>query len=195
MTEASILSQTSKGSWETVWALIDGNFHTGNFGPLAERYDPSNAILSRGSPSRISPWLSMVFFAALGGWLFFKAKPEGDERVIDRSAIAFLGLTWCIFLLWSPGYSPQWVLYLLPLVLLALPFRKSVLMAITLVLVSLLEWPLILSRGYFEGLWLVVPLRSLLFILLAIEFWFVVQKKLSDSDLSLFRRKSSSTIN
>ena len=36
----------------------------------------------------------------------------------SRSAIAFLGVTWCLFLIWSPGYSPQWVLYLLPLILL-----------------------------------------------------------------------------
>jgi hypothetical protein len=194
MTRASLLSQSSKGSWETLWALIDGNLHTGNFGPEAERYDPATAALPRGNPTRISPWLSLAFFTAFGAWLFWKAKPEDKEKLNDRSAIAFLGLTWCIFLLWSPGYSPQWVLYLLPLVLLALPFRKSVLMAVTLVLVSLLEWPLLLSRGYFEGLWLVVPLRVLLFVLLAIEFWSVVQQKQSEDDLSIFSREAGSTI-
>src|SRR4030067_3701650 len=40
MTTASLRSQLSKGSWETVWALVDGNLGTGNFGPESERADP-----------------------------------------------------------------------------------------------------------------------------------------------------------
>ena len=177
MVKASLLSQASKGSWETVWALIDGNLRTGNFGPVAERFDPATAFLQRGNPPRIPSWFTLIFFAALGAWLFWKAKPTNSSQVYGKPAIAFLGLVWCIFLLWSPGYSPQWVLYLLPLVLLALPLRAGVLMAIVLVLVSLLEWPVMLSRGIFEGLWLVIPLRVILTILLALEFWFVVRGK------------------
>ena len=38
-TAASLGSQLNKGSWETVWALLDGNYNTGNFGPLHERLD------------------------------------------------------------------------------------------------------------------------------------------------------------
>ena len=177
MVKASLLSQSSKGSWETVWALIDGNLHTGNFGPEVDRFDPVTAFSSRGNPSRVSPWLTLTFFAALGAWVFWKAKHKNVGQENDKRAIAFLGLVWCLFLLWSPGYSPQWVLYLLPLILLALPLRTGMLMAIVLVLVSLMEWPVMLSRGYFEGLWLVIPLRVILSILLALEFWFVVRKK------------------
>ena len=81
--------------------------------------------------------------------------------------IAFVGLTWCIFLLWSPGWSPQWVLYLIPLILLTLDDRNAVLMTIILVLVNLLEWPVLLSRGYQWGLLLTIPLRTLMLILLA----------------------------
>jgi len=177
MVKASLNSQSSKGSWETVWALVDGNLHTGNFGPEAERFDPDTAFVSRGNPPRIPSWFTLVFFAALGAWLSWKAKPKNMGQEYDKPAIAFLGLIWGLFLLWSPGYSPQWVLYLLPLVLLVLPLRTGVLMAIILVLVSLIEWPVMLSRGYFEGLWLVIPLRVILSILLALEFWFVVRKK------------------
>jgi len=36
----------------------------------------------------------------------------------DRQKLALVGWCWCLFLLWSPGWSPQWLLYLLPLVLL-----------------------------------------------------------------------------
>jgi hypothetical protein len=165
MTLASLRSQASKGSWETVWALLDGNLHTGNFGPEIERYQANSALLPRGNPPRLSPWLTLPAFAGIGGYFFWRAKLRTDTAVV-----AFLGLTWCLFLLWSPGYSPQWVLYLLPLILLALPRRFAALMAFTLILVNLLEWPLLLSRGLFWSLWVIVPLRTALIGLLALAF-------------------------
>jgi hypothetical protein len=170
LTAASLRSQASKGSWETVWALLDGNFNTGNFGPEAERYDPSTASEPQGRPPRLPAWLSLAPFAILGGWFFQRA------RIIDtRGAAAFLGLAWSIFLLWSPGWSPQWVLYLMPLLLLALPDREGVLLALVLVFINLLEWPVMLSRGLFWGLWLTIPLRTFLFLIMVVEFWKAVK--------------------
>jgi hypothetical protein len=176
MTTASLRSQFSKGSWETVWALIDGNLNTGNFGPLTERFDPLAALLPRGNPARLSPWLTLPIFAALGAWLYRRAKPAqtfdmAGNSAFSQNAISFLGLAWCLFLLWSPGYSPQWVLYLLPLALLALPAREAYLISVTLVLVNLLEWPVLLSRGYFSSLWITIIIRTFLLVLLAISFW------------------------
>ena len=165
-TAASMQSQVQKGSWETVWALLDGNLGTGNFGAENLRTDPATAVLTSRSPARVSPWLTILPFLALGAWLFWRL--QSPER---RSAIAFLGVTWCLFLLWSPGYSPQWVLYLLPLILLALPERLGFLMAVSLVIINLLEWPVLLSRGYFWALPVIIPIRYILTILLTIEFW------------------------
>lgn len=172
MTLASLRSQGSKGSWETVWALLDGNLHTGNFGPEIERYEATAATLPRGNPARISPWLTLPLFAGVGGYCFWRVRPRKETAVV-----AFLGFAWCLFLLWSPGYSPQWVLYLLPLILLTLPRRTGLLMTFTLTLVNLLEWPLLLSRGLFWSLYLIVPLRVLLILLLAIAFWRVAREK------------------
>jgi len=166
MTMASLRSQGEKGSWETIWAMVDGNYSTGNFGPEEERYDPDTASLRRGNPPRLPAWLTLIPFAALGAWLFRRV-----HLTTVRGAIAFLGVTWCIFLMWSPGYSPQWVLYLLPLILVSLPVRTATLFTITLVIVNVLEWPILLSRGYNWGLWLTVSIRTLLLILLAVEFW------------------------
>jgi hypothetical protein len=166
LTFASLSSQGSKGSWETVWALLDGNLQTGNFGPEAERFDAGSARLPRGEPARLPSWLTLIPFVVLGAWLWWKAHLQDD-----RGAVAFLGLTWCIFLLWSPGWSPQWVLYLLPLILLALPEREALLLSLALVLINLLEWPVMLSRGYNWGLWLTIPVRTVLIVLLAVEFW------------------------
>jgi hypothetical protein len=170
-TAASLRSQGSKGSWETPWALLDGNLNTGNFGPENERRDPLTASLLHGNPSRLPALLALVPFTVLGGWFFWRARIIEGQALAGQAAVAFLGVAWTLFLLWSPGWSPQWVLYLLPLILLALPAREAILLSVALVFINLLEWPVLLSRGLFWGLWLTVPVRTLLFVLMVLEFW------------------------
>ena len=166
LTVASIRAQGIKVSWQSVWALLDGNVKTGNFGTDLDFTDPATAEISTANPARIPRWLTLLPFVGLGLWLFSRARLE-----TARGAVAFTGLTLSIFMLWSPGWSPQWSLYFLPLILLALRERVAVLMGIVWVGINLLEWPLLLSRGWFIGLWLVIPVRTLLLVLLAVEFW------------------------
>jgi hypothetical protein len=148
---------------------LDGNLQTGNFGPEIERLDPATAALPVGRPSLVPPWASLVVFGALGLLLWLRSRLRGPWNL--RAVLAFVGLTWVIFLLWSPGWSPQWVLYLLPLILLVLPRRLALLLTGALILVNLLEWPLMLSRGYFQALPLTIILRTLLLALLGLQFW------------------------
>lgn len=173
-TSASLRSQAAKGSWETVWALLDGNLHTGNFGPEEERLDPATASMPRGNPARVSPWVSLLAFAALGLLIFWKAPPNNADPL---ATLHFTGLTWVIFYLWSPGWSPQWALYLLPLILLTLPERLAPLLAALIVIVNLLEWPLLLSRGMFSALPLPILLRTALLLLLGLTWWQELSKK------------------
>ena len=176
-TNASMGSQLAKGSWETVWALLDGNLMTGNFGPEIERLDPLAAWQPRGNPPTIPTYLTLLIFGGVGGMFFWLAYRQGKMGIP-----AFVGLTWVLFLLWSPGWSPQWVLYLLPLILLTLPIRQGVLFSMTLLLVNLLEWPVLLSRGFFRGLWLTVPLRTLLLVFLALVWVGMVVKQAPATD-------------
>ena len=67
--------------------------------------------------------------------------------------------------------EPAWLLYLLPLILLTLPERLALLLSGLLVLVNLLEWPLLLSRGMFTALPLTILLRTFLLLLLAWVWW------------------------
>lgn len=164
MTEASMRSQLSKGSWETVWAIIDGNYSTGNFGPEIERYDPALATISRRAPPVVPPLITFLLFGGVG--LYLMVRVRGKEMI---TGVAFIGATWSLFLLWSPGWSPQWILYLLPLVLLAIPFQRAVMISLCLVLISILEWPILLSRGLFDLMWIPVMLRTFIIILVFFE--------------------------
>jgi hypothetical protein len=187
-TFASLLAQVSKSSWETVWALLDGNLGTGNFGPIADHFDPALATAPLGNPPRIPTWLTLAAFGLLYAYLFFDRGPRTEDRRPERtvlgprSSVAFTGLTWCIFLLWSRGWSPQWQMLILPFILLALPLQRAVLFSLVLGFVNFLEWPVLLSRGWFWSLWLTVPLRTLLIVLLAVEFYRVWRTSVLDMD-------------
>jgi hypothetical protein len=172
MTIASLKSQGTKGSWESIWALIDGNLGTGNFNQAVDRSDPTTVSLAAGNPAKISPWLTLVAFGGLGLYLFWKAKLDSEKKLI-----AFIGLTLIIFFLWSPGYSPQWVLYLLPLVMLSLPANRHILSGLLILMINLLEWPVLLSRGLFQFLPGLVILRSVIYILIGFMFYMVVFNK------------------
>ncbi len=113
----------------------------------------------------VSPLITLGIFGVLGAIILFRA-----ETSTARQAIAAFGVTWCVFLLWSPGWSPQWVLYLVPLILLSLDLRLAIMLAVNFVFISLLEWPLLLSRGRFDLLWIPVIVRTALLVLLGVEF-------------------------
>ncbi len=165
-TKASLTSQANKGSWETVWAILDGNLKTGNFAPEVDRAVAQTAALRTGNSAQISPWISLLIFGGTG--LYFLIRADGTDK---NWLIPFTGFTMTLFFLWSPGYSPQWILYLLPLMLLSLPLREGVLVSAVLILVNLLEWPVMLSRGFFWSLNILIPLRTALMVLVAVRFY------------------------
>lgn len=171
LTKASLISQGAKGSWESIWAILDGNLGTGNFNPEINRIDPATATLPAGNPPFLPPWITLLVFAALGLFLFWKAKIQTKSQVV-----AFSGLTLILFFLWSPGYSPQWVLYLIPLILLSFERNRSILVGLLILLVNLLEWPLLLSRGMFQHLPALIILRSVIYLIVAVLFASIVIK-------------------
>ena len=159
-TAASLQSQSAKGSWETPWALLDGNLTTGNFGPEIERLDARTASRTDRNPAVIPTWVTLLVFGGLGLATFLRLKVQTDRQIISFGLITF-GL----FFLWSPGWSPQWILYFLPPILLALPIQTAALLGGTIILANLMEWPVLLSRGMFWTLPMTIGIRTLLMIL------------------------------
>lgn len=165
-TRASLASQGSKGSWETFWALVDGNYNTGLFGTLEERYDPAAAYTRQYNPPVIPPAAVLAVVGAVGLAGFFRAAKDGG-----MPGIALVGFAWCLFFLWSPGWSPQWVMYLLPLILLVFPTRIAALLAIVLIMVNIAEWPVALTHGRPDVLTMTILLRTILLMLMAGLFY------------------------
>lgn len=148
---ASLVAQFGKSSYGTVWALIDGNYATGVFGPMVERFDAANALLMMGNPAVIPSWVRLLPFAGFGLYAYVKTR-----RFDDRGLVAFVTLTLLVFFLWAQGWSPQWLALIIPLVLLSFPNRGGVLVVLLLSLMAFTEYPLLFIRtgdtgGVIEG--------------------------------------------
>lgn len=160
-TRASLDAISARGSHETLWALIDGNYIPGGFGPLVERLTPEFRDAALRNPAVIPPALTLIIFGMIGFYLWLKYR-----LATPCQTTAFIGLTMVIFFIWSPAWSVQWVLYLLPFILLVIPASPGLLVTAILILVNLIEWPLMMSRGMFETLPATILLRLLLLLFL-----------------------------
>ncbi len=179
MTLISLRAQFEKPSHQTVWALLDGNFATGNFGDMENRF--SSATIYEGSNRHresIPKWLRIAVAAAIGVLVFVRT-----ERLDERGLIAFAGVTLLVFYLQAQAWSPQWVTLIIPLTLLVFPNRRGVMTTIVLSLLALAEYPVLWSRtgdleppGIMGGdlllPWgLVVMMRTIILVALALAFY------------------------
>ncbi len=173
LTLASLQAQAGKSSYQTVWAIIDGNMTTGNFGPLTDHFDPAKASQPVNQPAHIPTWLTLIPFGLLGLFILTRPRALADANF---DAVIFTTLTFIIFFLWSQGWSPQWQTFLIPLLLLSLPEKRAVLFIIALGFISFLEWPVMLSRGLNHLILVTIIARTLLFIGLTIILYRVVTR-------------------
>jgi hypothetical protein len=141
MATASLLAQFNKASYQSVWALLDGNYRTGSFTGPETRFDADNAFERYGNDPVIPAWLRIIPFAAVGLYIFTRKLRQDDKGVI-----AFFTVTLLLFFLWAQGWSPQWILTLTPLILLNYPNRDGVLVCLVIGLLSFVEYPVLFMR-------------------------------------------------
>ena len=167
MTQASLVSQPMRNSWQTVWAWIDQNNIAGAIANPPDLTNPNYLIDNRaGNSPVIPPFLRLVVFGSIG--LFFWVKCNRDD---PQSLLGLIGITWAVFLLWSSGWSPQWILYLIPLILLTFPFQQAFFWNLVLIILSFLEWPTLIGHKFFIFMGPIALVRSLVFIIL-IVYWY-----------------------
>lgn len=136
---ASAASLTTRGSWETVWALADGYYRGGELVPPRERVDPTS-VAATARPSAV-PWLPFALAGASGYLLLLRAarQPLGSRRTLAWATLGLIG-----FLTVSKGWSPQFVVYPLGLVFLLLPTGRALAYTVTLVGANTFEYPVAL---------------------------------------------------
>jgi hypothetical protein len=165
------LYQGSTGPWETIWALLDGYYSGGETTPFEMRFDPNNIVVAF-HESNFPYWLVVVAFVAL--YLFLYTRPIDWQD--DLKAVAFCGLSINLFLLFSKGYSPQWIVNLLPFLVLLLPDLRGVAYSVLLMLANVAEFPIgmMLLQGHPWLYALAVLFRTALLVLVAIEFGLIL---------------------
>jgi hypothetical protein len=141
MTLPSLTAQFNKASYQTVWALLDGNYRTGSFGPLEDRLDPARATIAQGNPPVIPGWLRLGLAVVVGLFVFSRTR-----RFDDKGLVAFVAITTLIFFLQAQGWSPQWLAQIVPLILLCFPSRSGVLIVVMLTLATFAEYPFLFIR-------------------------------------------------
>jgi uncharacterized membrane protein len=124
-----------RSSWETVWALFEGYFGYGVVG--GDRLNPAETAFAI-HDSSLPWWLITLGFGVL--YLFLWTRPADYRQ--PRNVVALTGLTVTIFLLYSKGYSPQFLVYLLPFVILLFPDARGVTYSLLLTLLNVLEQPI-----------------------------------------------------
>ncbi len=192
LTFISLRAQAEKPSSQTIWALLDGNYSTGNFGSVEDRLkQPDTVNNGDRNAARISNGLRLAIAAGLGILVFVTTK-----RYDDRGLVAFTGITVLVFYLQAQAWSPQWVTLIIPLTLLAFPSVQGVLATITLSLLAFAEYPILWSRagdldppGQMGGEWflpwaLIVLLRTGLLAGLAVAFYKVLREPSAAPEMS-----------
>lgn len=141
MTAPSLTAQFGKASYQTVWALIDGNYITGNFGTVQSHFDPEAAGVLSGEPAVIPSFVRLALAGAVGLFVFVRTR-----RLDDHGLVAFVAITLLIFFLQAQGWSPQWLVQIIPLILLVFPTRNGVLVCVVLSMTVFFEYPVLFIR-------------------------------------------------
>lgn len=163
---AAFINTFSLAPWETIWALLDSYYSGGPTKPFSERFDPTTAGVDI-YVSRL-PWLWISLAFALLYLVLYIRRLDWRN---GRNVVAFGGLTVSLFLIYSKGWSPQWLVYILPFITLLLPNLRGVTYVILFTLANFLEFPIALVVLPKEH-WLLataIILRTALLALLCLE--------------------------
>jgi hypothetical protein len=133
---ASVRAILSRPSWESIWAFLEGFYEAGVVPPLAARFDVQSATFQV-HPSTL-PWPVINGIFLLVCLVLYTRRLAWSE---SKTQLAVLALTLNLFLLFSKGYSPQFMVYVLAFVAILLPDLRGVVYATFLTASSFIEYP------------------------------------------------------
>jgi hypothetical protein len=173
MLMASIRWLSSLSSYQTVWAMIDGYYGYGLAPKVQDFVDPTAANWIS-HPSRIPSELVTLVFALLG--LYIYTRPLPANRAV--AALTLTGLTLQLMVIYAKGYSPQYLLWFLPLIPLILPGARGLVYSVILAFLNVVEYPV-----YFHYIGdkplvyaVIILTRTAIWVFLAVEYWRVYRR-------------------
>ncbi len=179
----SLQITAAREPWETVWALLAGNYDYGII-PLDMRnlaWAPADA------PAAVLPWRWISLgFAAVGA--FFYTRRINWQH--PKTVVAFTGIVLNLFFLYSKGYSPQWLGWVLVFIALLLPNLRGGIYAAILSVANIVEGNLFFAMFPAET-WLLaatILTRTLIILLLTGEFALIVWRQLETPAVIRVRR-------
>jgi Gpi18-like mannosyltransferase len=153
-----------RSSWETIWAVAEGYFSYGEVG--GNRFD--RAVTDFSIHPQTLPWLWIsLAFVLIYLWLYTRPVDYRDRRKV----LALSTVTVALFMLYSKGYSPQFLVYLLPFLVLCCPGPRGVAYAVALSVLNFMEQPVYFvifpdQHAFFVG---IVSWRALILLAVVVE--------------------------
>jgi hypothetical protein len=140
MTIASLQNMASRPSWETIYALLDGYFSYGIVAAFADRLDPTMALVGSHASRLPTGWITLGFGLLFAGFFlrFWGASSP-------RGVAAALGGGLTLLLIYSKGYSPQYLMWIAPFVALSFPHKKGAAALGALLLLNWIEMPVYIN--------------------------------------------------
>jgi hypothetical protein len=128
---AFLANTLGRSSWESVWALLEGYYSYGVVTP--DRFTVPSDFSTH--PSTL-PWLLInAVFGLVLLWLYTRRRDYRDSKRV----VALTGLTVNLLTLFSKGYSPQFIVQLIPFAVLLLPSLKGAAYVMLLDVANFLE--------------------------------------------------------
>jgi hypothetical protein len=128
-------------------------------------------------PSRIPTGLITVVFGLIGLYVYTRPRPSNDKVAI----LVLTGLIMQLMLLYLKGYSPQFIIWFLPLIILILPDARGLLYSMSLVVLNAIEYPLYFTFWYNipSILAVIILARTAIWILLTLEYWGIYRGRIA----------------
>jgi hypothetical protein len=133
---AFVRGTLNRPTWNSLWAILDKGFTFGTVLPVQDRFSAESVGVA---PASSLPWpiIHLVFLLL---FLFIYTRHLDWRKPLNT--VAFAALTINLFLLWSKGFSGQFLVYVLPFVMLLLPNWRGVIYATLLGLLWIADIPL-----------------------------------------------------
>ena len=169
---ASYRNMLARPPWESLWAVLGGY---SSFGWVHRyRLDPDTATeFAQGQPLSRAVNLLLILLLVV---VFVYMITKSGELESPTAQIRFTTVSLLAFAIYLKGWSPQFMVWILPLVLLSYPGGRGLVIALGLSVLSLLENP-----GYFVlwsdspwVLWIIVGARNLAFAVMGVHLFRLV---------------------